>query len=157
MLDAIVVNHRERRTAERVRALQRASYACEAELIRDDRMPPLLETTEDVIGLSLTILAVEDGPEIVGVVGYVRTGDVVEIDRLAVSPARFREGIGRGLLGAVHRREHDARRFEVSTGADNAPALRLYATAGYSPVRTERRDGVAVVDLVRNSDEAVVE
>jgi ribosomal protein S18 acetylase RimI-like enzyme len=74
---------------------------------------------------------------------------VVEIDRLAVDPGVFRRGVGRALVGAVHAREAGARRFDVSTGAANAPAVALYTSMGYRPVATQVVDGCRVTRLAR--------
>jgi ribosomal protein S18 acetylase RimI-like enzyme len=113
---------------------QRAAYGVEADLIRFDAIPPLHETETDVMGLDLTILAVVEDERVLAVVGYRRSGAVVDIDRLAVSPDRFRQGLGRQLLRTLHEREKTATRFVVSTSRDNEPALRLYESVGYSAV-----------------------
>jgi Acetyltransferase (GNAT) domain len=48
--------------------------------------------------------AFDDG-RLVGVLGYQRSGDVVDVDRLAVSTAHFRKGLGRRLREALHVRK----------------------------------------------------
>ena len=149
MRQVVVLDHRDRQVAERIRHLQRASYGVEALLIGYDRMPPLVERTDDIMELVLTILGVVEQRELQGLVGYRRHRDLVDVDRLAVHPSKFRRGIGARLLESVHEREQDARRFEVSTGANNEPAIALYRAAGYTPMGEEDRDGVAVVQLVR--------
>lgn len=111
--------------------LQRASYAVEAELIGFTDMPPLVELDEQVRHLNLTILGAREDDELVGILGYRRTAGVVEIERLAVHPSRFRQGLAGSLIAALHEREADARRFEVSTGAANIPAIALYTRLGY--------------------------
>jgi ribosomal protein S18 acetylase RimI-like enzyme len=148
----VVLDHHDREVARRIRDLQRAAYAVEAELIGFDQMPPLVEDVDDITGLTLTILGWVVGSDLWGVLGYLRTGDVVDIDRLAVHPSRFRRGVGRSLMEALDQREPDARRFEVSTGAANSPAIELYRGLDYEPIRYETVQGVRVVHLVRTGD-----
>lgn len=79
--------------------------------------------------------------------GYRRVHDLVDIDRLAVEPASFRQGVARSLMEALHTREADALRFEVSTGARNEPAIALYTGMGYRQEHTETISGVKVTHL----------
>jgi ribosomal protein S18 acetylase RimI-like enzyme len=144
-----VLDHHERDQAGRIRDLQRASYAVEAELIGFNQMPPLVETTSDIARLDLTVLGAVELGALRGLLGYRRDADVVDIDRLAVDPEHFRSGIGRALLEELHRRELDADRFEVSTGAANEPAIALYRAVGYQLKREEVSRGVRVVHLER--------
>jgi ribosomal protein S18 acetylase RimI-like enzyme len=144
-----VLNHRDRAIARRIRNVQRASYAVEAKLIGYDEMPPLVETTSDVAQLDLIVLGAVERPTLRGVLGYRRQADAVDIDRLAVDPARFRKGIGRALLEELHRRERDANRFEVSTGAANEPAIALYRAVGYQLTCEEVSRSVRLVHLER--------
>jgi ribosomal protein S18 acetylase RimI-like enzyme len=147
----VVLDHRDRVIARRIRDLQRASYTVEADLIGFDQLPPLVEEVEHIIDLSLTILGWSAGGELRGLLGYVRTGDVVDIDRLAVSPAYFRRRIAQSLMEALHQREATASRFEVSTGADNGPAFDLYRKLGYERVGSDSPQGVRVVHFARTA------
>ena len=129
----VVLDHTDPRIAARIVELQRASYAVEADLIGFDAIPTRLETPAQVARLDLTILgAVDDDGRLVGVLGYRRLGNIVEIDRLAVDPPWFRRGIARSLIEEVHRHEADATAFAVSTGAGNTPAITLYEKLGYA-------------------------
>ena len=126
----VLIDHRDRRVAGAVAALQRVSYRVEAELIGDDSIPPLHESVDAVAALELTLLAIEREGELVGVIGYVVTDGVLDIDRLAVHPQFFRCGLGRCLVDAVLERvPHE--RAVVSTGQGNHPARRLYERAGF--------------------------
>jgi ribosomal protein S18 acetylase RimI-like enzyme len=145
----VVLDHRDAGVAARIRDLQRASYRVEADLIGFDKMPPLLEDVEDIARLKLTVLGAVERHEVLGVLGYSRDDGIVDIDRLAVDPTHFRRGVGRMLLDALHRRESDADRFEVSTGADNEPAIGLYRVMGYEPTHGEISAGVNLVHLAR--------
>jgi GNAT superfamily N-acetyltransferase len=123
-------------TAEEVRArapqlleLQHQAYAVEAELIGDDRIPPLHETESDLVSAGLEWLAcVDENQQITGAVGYVIEDDVIDLDRLMVSPAHHRRGLGRALVREV---VSLAPRTVVATGRDNAPARALYESLGF--------------------------
>lgn len=149
MSAVVVLDHRDRELASRIRDLQRASYAIEAKLIGFDKMPPLVEDVADIAQLTLTLLGAVERGDLLGLLGYRRDGGVVDIDRLAVDPAHLRCGVGRTLVEALHRREPDADRFEVSTGAANEPAIALYRAMGYRLTNEEVSLDVPVAHFVR--------
>lgn len=148
-----MLDHTRRDVAEVVREVQRAAYAAEAGVIGYDGMPGLRETVEDVMRLRLMMLGLTIDAEVAGVLGYRRTGGTVDIDRLAVRPSRLRRGVGRELLTNLHVREQSATRFEVSTGADNQPAVRLYEAMGYRVSRRQVAAGVRLAHFARTSPE----
>jgi GNAT superfamily N-acetyltransferase len=130
-LPVVLLDHRERRVAEALVGLQRASYRVEAELIGDDAIPPLHESVDALAALDLTFLAItERDGEPVAALGYQVADGVLDIDRLAVHPRRFRHGLGRRLVEAVLERvPHE--RAVVSTGHGNHPVRRLYERVGF--------------------------
>ncbi len=131
-------------------ALQRAAYAVETARTGITAIPQLTETAARLAGSGLTVLAHLEGGEPVSMLGYTRAGAVVDTDRLVVRPDRFRRGLGRSLLAALHAAESDAARFDVATGAGNAPAAALYAACGYRRTGlVEVRPGVQVEGFVR--------
>lgn len=129
--EVFVLDQTDLSVAAEVLSLQRAAYRVEADLIESDEIPPLHDTLDDVSSLDLVILGAREQSDLVAIVGYRRIADLVDIDRLAVHPSRFRHGIAARLLREVHQREKDARRFEVSTGARNWPAVEFYTRLGY--------------------------
>jgi GNAT superfamily N-acetyltransferase len=130
-LPVVLLDHRDHRIAEALVGLQRASYRVEAELIGDDAIPPLHESVEAVTVLDLTFLAItERDSELVAALGYRVAGGVLDVDRLAVHPRRFRHGLGRRLVEAVLERVPH-KRAVVSTGQGNHPARRLYERVGF--------------------------
>jgi GNAT superfamily N-acetyltransferase len=130
-LPVVRLDHRDHRVAEALVGLQRASYRIEAELIGDDTIPPLHESVDALAALDLTFLAItERDGEPVAALGYQVADGVLDIDRLAVHPRRFRHGLGRRLVEAVLERvPHE--RAVVSTGQGNHPARRLYERVGF--------------------------
>lgn len=112
--------------------LQHAAYAVEAELIGDDRIPPLRETLDELREQPLTWLgAINDEGVLVGAVAWEETPELVDINRLIVDPGAHRQGIGRTLVKEVLGRA-DERRVVVSTGRDNVPARTLYERLGFA-------------------------
>jgi ribosomal protein S18 acetylase RimI-like enzyme len=139
--------------AERVLQIQRTAYAVEAELVGFDAIPPLHETLVELQSQPLIFLGASCDRTLAGVLGYRRDGDTVDIDRVAVDPAFFRRGLARRLLRELFVRERDAKRFTVSTGFGNQPALRLYEEFGFRVVGEDRpAPGARTVLLRRNQD-----
>lgn len=116
---------------ERVLEMQHAAYAIEADLIGDDRIPPLHETLDDLLAADLRWIGAFDGDRLIGAIGVGETTNwEVEIDRLMVDPAHHRHGAGYSLVAEVIRRATE-RSVVVSTGRDNRPARRLYESFGF--------------------------
>ncbi|MGW4475767.1 GNAT family N-acetyltransferase [Nonomuraea sp. NPDC004354] len=114
--------------------LQHAAYAVEAELIGDDRIPPLRETLDDLIAAPLAWRgAFDDEGMLVGAVAWTETDDLVDIDRLVVDPRAHRQGIGRTLVAELLDRA-DGRTTVVSTGRGNVPARTLYERLGFTRI-----------------------
>ena len=127
-------------------ALQRASYAVEAELLGTDQIPALRETPEQVAASGETFLGAYEDGALVGAVSYRATPDVLDIHRLVVHPDAFRRGIASRLLDALP----DAPRYLVATGAANAPARRLYERHGFAVARErEVAPGLVILELER--------
>lgn len=137
--------------AARLLRVQHAAYAVEARLIGDDRIPPLSEDAAALAAAGLDWLVATDGDAVLGALGRRDTGDGVEIDRLVVDPAVARRGTGRALVAAALA-DAAGRRVTVSTGRDNAPARRLYASAGFRETgEREVLPGLWVVDAVHGA------
>nr|WP_201784815.1 GNAT family N-acetyltransferase [Nonomuraea pusilla] len=117
--------------ASELLALQRAAYAVEAELIQDDRIPPLHESLEELVAAPLRWLAAMDDGRLAGALAWEEDSDEVDIDRLVVHPSAHRRGIGRALVKELVSRA-GGRRVVVSTGRDNAPARTLYERLGFT-------------------------
>lgn len=110
--------------------LQHTSYALEADLLGDDRIPPL---QEDEVGLTAwrgRWLTAWDGVDLVGAVAWWEGDDSVEIDKVMVSPTALRRGIASTLVTEVLDRA-TGREVVVATGRANAPAVALYGKLGF--------------------------
>lgn len=134
--------------ATRIVEIQRAAYQVEAELIGFDGIPQLAESVEQVQSLtSMKWRGAFDDGRLAGIIAWVETDSVVDIDRLAVDPNAARRGYGRRLVQSVP----DDRLTVVSTGAKNRPARSLYETEGFEQTgETEIAPGVLLVHLERS-------
>ena len=124
-------------TLDRLVALQRASYAVEAQLIGAAELPPMRETPEQLRACRETFLGARREGRLVGAVSFRRAGGTVDIHRLVVDPGAFRGGVATALLDALEAREAGATHWTVGTGAANAPARALYERRGFEA--TEER------------------
>ena len=88
-----------------------------------------------------------DNGRLAGIIAWIETHSMVDIDRLAVDPNAARRGHGRQLVQSVP----DDRLTVVSTGAENRPARSLYETEGFERTgETEIAPGVFLVHFERS-------
>lgn len=150
-MDQLRVGRPGPRHAGELWTVQRAAYVSEAQRYDAPRIPPLLETLEQVradLAGDVPAAAAWLGPRLVGSVRGRVEGDRMEIARLTVAPDVQGRGVGRALLAAVHAAAPAVVvRFWLVTGSASHDNRRLYAAAGY------REAGTAVdaagVELVR--------
>ncbi len=149
MIQIDVVDHRTPAVAQQIADVQQAGYRIEAQLTGYDGMAGLTQDADAVATLDEVLLGASEDGALVGVLGYTRHGDQVDVRRLAVHPDHFRKGIGAGLLQALHARAADARRIEVSTSTGNTPATALYLREGYVIVDRDDTGPVPVSHFAR--------
>ena len=105
----------------------------EAELIGSQKIPPLRETLLELQACGETFLgALVDGV-LAGAISWRTDGDNIDVHRLVVHPAHFRQGVGARLVRAALAAEPAARSASVQTGAANEPAKALYLREGFVP------------------------
>lgn len=110
--------------------LQKTSYALEAELLGDDRIPPLQEDAIQLTAWRGRWLTAWDGVDLVGAIAWWEAEDRVEIEKVMVNPAAMRRGIASALLREVLDRSA-GREVLVATGRANTPAVSFYAKHGF--------------------------
>ena len=110
--------------------LQRSAYAREAELVGDDRIPPLLEDEHRLAAWRGRWVTAWDGTDLVGAIAWADHDDHVDIAKVMVSPGATRRGIASALLSRVLEAS-GGRQVVVATGRDNTPAVSLYAKHGF--------------------------
>jgi GNAT superfamily N-acetyltransferase len=123
--------------AAKVLGLQRSSYAVEAELIGDDRLPPLLEDEHGLAAWRGRWLTAWDSCDLVGAIAWSDRDDHVDVAKLMVSPAAMRRGVASALLRHVLDASRE-RSVVVATGRENVPAVSFYAKHGFAHEADER-------------------
>jgi len=147
-----LLEHREQAVAAEIHAVQMVAYTLEATLLRAKRFPPLERSIANLQSSSERFLgAIEDG----AIVGALSTemneeAQSMNIVSLVVSPHCHRRGIGRSLVGAALAECGNAI-VSVSTGAENGPALALYAEFGFVEHRRSLvgPENIELVKLIR--------
>ncbi len=134
--------------ADAILAVQRLAFAPAAVRYDDDKLPPLVETEQEVVADirdQVVLVAVEDG-RILGSVRGVERDGCVYVGRLIVDPSFQRRGIAKRLMLELEDRFAAAGCFELFTGNMNEPGMGLYDQLGY--VETERRPIKGILELV---------
>ena len=124
----------------------------EAQLHDEPRLPPLLETLDELAAAMAaeTMLKATIGTRIVGAVRGRVEGATLHVGRTAVAPDLQGRGIGTRLLAAIEATAGPGiERFELFTGERSAANLRLYARLGYRELRREPVGPFALVLLAK--------
>ena len=87
--------------ASELSELQRRAYRVEAALIGSEEIPPLRETLAELQGSGETFLGARVDGTLVAAISWRVVGETIDLHRLVVDPARFREGLGSALVRAV--------------------------------------------------------
>ncbi|GIH59342.1 GCN5 family acetyltransferase [Microbispora siamensis] len=138
--------------AGEILTLQRAAYVTEAQLYGDPFIAPLVESLDQVRTVIETgvVLKATDGGRVVGAVRGQMSGSTCLVGRLVVAPDRQGQGIGSGLLAAMHEAVPEAAAFDLFTGHLSEGNLRLYRRLGYRETQRERvQDHLTLVHLRR--------
>lgn len=113
--------------------LQRLAYQSEARLLGNVRIPPLLQTLEEMRGefrCGVFLKALDEGGRIVGSVrGFVREGTLF-VGKLMVHPDHQRQGLGSRLLVELEKICPQPR-LELFTSDRSVGNIRLYERNGY--------------------------
>jgi GNAT superfamily N-acetyltransferase len=124
---------------EAILTLQRLAYKSEATLYKNDSLPPLTESLDDLISLFPThiFLVARSGREIIGSVRATAKEGRCHVGRLMVHPNYQRQGRGAQLLAAIEDAFPEASIFELFTGNLSEGNLRLYRGIGYKEFKRE--------------------
>lgn len=119
--------------AQKIVELQQLAYRVEADLIAFDKIPALKDTQETLQMCGEIFYGyLSANGTLVGAIAYeVIEMTTLDICRLMVHPAHFRQGIAGALLRFVETVEPHIERLTVATGARNDPAVNLYQRYGY--------------------------
>jgi ribosomal protein S18 acetylase RimI-like enzyme len=146
----ISINIDERKVAEKILQIQKLAYAVEAEIINYYKIPPLLETLNDLIHCKEIFIAYQNNEEILGFLSYTIQGQKIEICRLAIHPDYFKNGIATALLQFLCSIKNITE-YKVSTGAVNLPAICLYLKFGFEETHKSIIDDLVLVHFVKKN------
>jgi GNAT superfamily N-acetyltransferase len=143
-----------RADAGEVLTLQRAAYVTEAQLHDDLRLPPLVQTLDEVraelADPAVTALGVRDGGRLVAAVRLREVGaGRLALGRLTVAPDRQGRGLGTVLLRAAESAVPGTTVIDLFTGELSAANLRLYRREGYVETHRTPAGNQAVVHLTK--------
>ena len=133
------ITRAERCDLQQILDLQYLAYRSEAELLNDFRIPPLLQTLQELRAEFETgvVLKATDGcGRIVGSVRAHTDGCALFIGKLIVHPQRQGNGIGTEMLESIEK-EYPPMRRELFTSCKSVKNLALYRRQGYRPFREE--------------------
>lgn len=119
--------------------LQRLSYRTEAERYQDYTIEPMMQTLEDLrdeLERKAALKALMGG-KIIGSVRAYQDGDTCRIGKLFVHPDYRKRGVATALMNEIERMFAGCERYELFTGDKSLGNLRLYASLGYEPFRSE--------------------
>ncbi len=149
-VDELIIIPAEKCDLPEILVLQKLAYQSEAELNNDFRIPPLVQTLEEIEHefIKKRILkAIIDG----SIVGSVRANLVEStcfIGRVVVHPEWQNCGIGTRLMAAIEAKFSNASRFELFTSERSSRNLYLYQKLGYHITHsTELSENVNLIYL----------
>lgn len=138
--------------AAAILAVQKEAFLPASRRYRDLRLPPLLETVEDVerdIREHTVLVSTDGAARVVGSVRGRERGGCVCVGRLVVDPSAQRRGVATGLMLALEDRFPAAECFELFTGGLNEPGMGLYLKLGYRETRRERESELLELVFLR--------
>ncbi|MCG7409777.1 GNAT family N-acetyltransferase [Paenibacillus sp. ACRRX] len=123
---------KEQVTLEALWMMQLTAYRIEANLIGFDKIPPLMESMEQLAQANEKFYGwYTDDHVLAGAVSTeMEAPGELQICRLMVRPDHFRQGIARKLMDHVLNMD-GIHTFTISTGLKNEPAVTLYEKLGF--------------------------
>jgi ribosomal protein S18 acetylase RimI-like enzyme len=135
----IVIQKASVEDAKEILDLQKLAYRSEAEILDDFTIPPLHQTTDEMLAEfdSQIFLKVEFDGRIIGSVRCDLEDGICHIGKLIVHPNHQNRGIGTRLLQAAENQYPGARRYELFTSHKSEKNLHIYEKCGYRPFKSK--------------------
>lgn|SRR5574337_1286010 len=129
----IEINEASESDAGEILEIQKLAFGHQAVLYNDFRLPPLVQTLEELLQdfKTYNFLKAMHGSKLVGSVRGRAEGDTCLISRLIVHPDYQNRGIGKKLMFAIEDKFRDVQRYELFTGHKSEKNLTLYRKIGY--------------------------
>jgi len=124
--------------AKEVLEIQILSYRVEAKIINFYDIPPLKDTVETLQQCGETFFGYYHNEELCGTIAITTKENVIDIQRLVVHPAHFRQGMAKKLLKHVEQQNKDCHMITVATGTQNTPAVNFYIKNGFLKTTEEK-------------------
>jgi len=132
--------------AKEVFLIQKKSYLLEANVIKYNKIPPLLEQFEDFLNSNETFVIAFDLDNIVGVVSFKIIDDIVDIYKVFVNPNFFRKKIASKSIQYILAK-YPNHKIIVSTASKNYPAVKLYESLNFKVDKIEVKDKINLVSF----------
>lgn len=119
--------------------LQKLCYQENAERYNDYKIPPLIQTIDELKSeyKSNVILKVEEDLEVVGSIRAYEKNNVCYIARVIVHPDCQNRGIGKLMMTEIENRFPECDRYELFTGVQDEKNIYFYTKLGYTIFREE--------------------
>lgn len=123
--------------AEEILELQKLAYISEAEIIDDFTIPPLHQTTDEILSEfdNQVFIKIEHKGRIIGSVRCRLENGTCHIGKLIVHPDHQNHGVGTRLLQGAENQFPDAGRYELFTSSKSEKNLHIYEKCGYRPFK----------------------
>ena len=139
-----------RSVAEELNRLQRKAYQLEADLVGVDTLPPLTETTEEIITSNEHWIAAIADERVIGCLSFEPKMNTLNICRLYVDPQFMRQGTGSRLIERLLQHTDGFERITVSTAKKNTPAIEFYVHHHFKVgMESFTPEGVELIHLER--------
>ena len=119
--------------------LQKLCYQENAERYNDYKIPPLVQTIDQLKEeyKSYLILKVEDNSGIIGSIRAHEKNNICFIERVIVHPECQNRGIGKKMMVEIEKKFPDVRKFELFTGFKDEKNIYFYTKLGYKIFKEE--------------------
>ncbi len=122
-------------TQSEILQLQRKAYALEEALIGFP-IPRMKDTARELAASDEVFIGMVQDGVLLGMLSFTAEENRFDIQRVAVDPDYFRQGVASDLLQFLFDAASDVTRFRVHAGANNGPAVSLYEKMGFRTVGT---------------------
>lgn len=127
--------------------LQIRSYQVEAERIQFMDLPPLKESFKQFKRMDEIKVGYYQDDILCGFIAYEIQGNGIEIQKVAVDPICFHQGIAKKLLAYIEQIYPNMSTFIVHAAEKNVAARNLYESCGYITMGQKEYPGITMMQL----------